>query len=319
MAYRSLSLAQEITIDRVVTIHYYEYMNDFSFEGETHPFWEFLCVDKGEIEVKAGEKKLTLKKGEIIFHKPEEFHNLKANGIIAPNLVVAAFECDSPAMKFFEDKLLVIDDMERGFLAKIIAEARYAFSSKLDDPYLEELKRRREGVPFGSEQLIKLYLELFLINLVRRYNRQEKQHPLSSSIQKKNEQELYSQVVRYLENNVCGRLTLDQICRENLAGRSQLQKLFQEKHDCGVIQYYLYMKIEAAKQMIRNKNLNFTQISDRLGYTSIHYFSRQFKKITGMTPSEYASSIKVLSEKREREEPERISESESDSDVRPVL
>ena len=42
--------------------------------------------------------------------------------------------------------------------------------------------------------------------------------------------------------------------------------------------------------------MNFTQIADALGYTSIHYFSRQFKKITGMTPSEYASSIKVLAE-----------------------
>lgn len=298
MSYQSVPLKQEIVIDKIVTIHYYEYMNDFSFDGESHPFWEFLCVDKGEIEVRAGEKALTLKKGEIIFHKPDEFHNLKANGIIAPNLVVAAFECDSPEMKFFEDKILVIDDMERGFLAKIIAEARYAFSSKLDDPYLEELTKRDRGVPFGSEQLIKLYLELFLINLIRRCNRQEKQHPLSSSIQKKNEQELYRQVIRYLEKNLYGRLTLDQICRDNLAGRSQLQKLFQEKHDCGIIQYYLYMKIEAAKQMIRNNNLNFTQISDKLGYTSIHYFSRQFKKITGMTPSEYASSIKVLSEKR---------------------
>ena len=43
--------------------------------------------------------------------------------------------------------------------------------------------------------------------------------------------------------------------------------------------------------------MNFTQISETLGYSSIHYFSRQFKKLTNMTPSEYASSIKALSEK----------------------
>ena len=43
--------------------------------------------------------------------------------------------------------------------------------------------------------------------------------------------------------------------------------------------------------------MNFTQIADSLGYASIHYFSRQFKKITGMTPSEYSSSIQMLSEK----------------------
>ena len=58
------------------------------------------------------------------------------------------------------------------------------------------------------------------------------------------------------------------------------------------------MKIEFAKQLIREDQMNFTQISDFLGYSSIHYFSRQFKKITGMTPSEYSSSIKALSERR---------------------
>ena len=58
------------------------------------------------------------------------------------------------------------------------------------------------------------------------------------------------------------------------------------------------MKIDSAKHMMRNKNLNFTQISEKLGYSSIHYFSRQFKKITNMTPSEYVSSIKALSENK---------------------
>ncbi len=56
------------------------------------------------------------------------------------------------------------------------------------------------------------------------------------------------------------------------------------------------MKIDTAKQLIRDNHLNFTEISDRLGYTSVHYFSRQFKKLTGMTPSEYATSIRRLSE-----------------------
>ena len=56
------------------------------------------------------------------------------------------------------------------------------------------------------------------------------------------------------------------------------------------------MKVNAAKQLIRTNKMNFTQISEQLGYTSIHYFSRQFKKVTGMTPSEYASSIKAMAE-----------------------
>ena len=76
-----------------------------------------------------------------------------------------------------------------------------------------------------------------------------------------------------------------------------LQKLFRDAQGCGVIEFFSAMKIDTAKQMIRDQQLNFTQISDKLGYTSIHYFSRQFKKLTAMTPSEYATSIRLLSEK----------------------
>ena len=39
-----------------------------------------------------------------------------------------------------------------------------------------------------------------------------------------------------------------------------------------------------------------SQISAGLGYQSVQYFSRQFKNLTGMTPTEYSSSIKALAE-----------------------
>ena len=91
-------------------------------------------------------------------------------------------------------------------------------------------------------------------------------------------------------------VTIDQICKDNLIGRSQLQKIFKEHCDLGIIEYFSMLKINAAKELIRTKQLNFTQVAEHLGYTSIHYFSRQFKKVSGMTPSEYASSIKAMAE-----------------------
>lgn len=86
-------------------------------------------------------------------------------------------------------------------------------------------------------------------------------------------------------------------CGEPIWYYPRLQKLFQELHGCGVMEFFTLMKIDTAKELIRSNQMNFTQISDRLGYTSIHYFSRQIKKITHMNPSEYASSIRLLSEK----------------------
>ena len=53
------------------------------------------------------------------------------------------------------------------------------------------------------------------------------------------------------------------------------------------------LKIDTAKQLMREGNYNITQIADYLGYASVHYFSRHFKQVTGMTPSEYTLSIQA--------------------------
>lgn len=297
MSYRSVHLKDVLTIDEIFSIHYFEYMSDFYFPGETHDFWEFLCVDKGEVDVFADDRFYSLKKNEIIFHKPNEFHNVKSNGLIAPNLVVISFSTASPAMSFFEEKVLKISESERILLGQIIQEARFAFTGRMDDPYQEELIRS-ETPRFAGEQLIGLYLEQFLIQMIRRHmgHTTHAVSPPVKSIKQKADGALFSQILEYMESHICENLTIEQICRSNSIGRSQLQKLFRTKSGFGAIEYFSRMKIDLAKQMIRENHYNFTQIADSLGFSSIHYFSRQFKRITGMTPSEYASSIKALSD-----------------------
>jgi AraC-like DNA-binding protein len=295
MAFESLTLREELRISKIVTIHYFEYTSTYQFPGEAHDFWEFLCVDKGEVEVMANHTPYTLKRGQIIFHKPNEFHSVKANGKTAPNLVVLAFECNSPCMKRFEGLLTDIGENERALLAGIIHEAKQCISTNLNNPYTQKMNRKADA-PFGCEQMIKLHLEYFMISMIRSMNSPVKPAPAVKSTRKKNDALLYARVTSYLEANLQNRLTIEEICRANLVGRSQLQKIFRDENQCGVIDYFSHLKIEKAKQLIRENRDNFTQISDALGYTSIHYFSRQFKKITGMSPSEYASSIKALSD-----------------------
>ena len=296
MEYKSTVLRPSAVVHRVISIHYFEYMSDFSFPGESHDFWEFVCVDKGVIDVVAGEKRIPLKRGNIIFHQPGEFHNIITNGEVAPNLVVIGFECHSPCMKAFEGKILTVSETERELLARIIIEARNAFSGRMDDPYQAELVRNPSPLAFGAEQMIANYLEELIIHLYRRYFENPGQFKTRRQPEVHIKSDAYNRIIRYMEEHIGERLSLDTICRDTLTGRSQLQKIFREAHGCGVIDYFSSMKIDTAKQLIRDNHLNFTEISDRLGYTSVHYFSRQFKKLTGMTPSEYATSIRRLSE-----------------------
>ena len=51
------------------------------------------------------------------------------------------------------------------------------------------------------------------------------------------------------------------------------------------------IKIKEAKKLIREKNHSVTEIADMLGYSSIHIFSRAFKKAVGMSPTDYSKGI----------------------------
>ncbi len=157
----------------------------------------------------------------------------------------------------------------------------------------------REDIPVGALQAIRLYLELLLLHLLRQFDGQSRIPTAGETVRRRKDESDYHRVVAYLEEHLSCRLTLEQIARETMLGRSRLQQLIRRYHDCGVMELFARLKTDCARQLIRENRLNFTEIADLLGYSSIHYFSRQFKKQTGMTPSEYSSSIKGRSERRD--------------------
>ena len=86
MTYIKTTLKREIAIDSIITIHYFEYMKDFVFHGESHDFWEFLYVDQGSVIVQAGENHFRMEAGDIIFHEPMNFMPYVPSEILRPTL-----------------------------------------------------------------------------------------------------------------------------------------------------------------------------------------------------------------------------------------
>lgn len=292
MSYVKTTLKDEFTINNVVTIHYFEFAKDYVFEGEFHDFWEFVYVDKGEVEVMADDKGFKLKQGDMIFHKPNEFHNLWANGKVAPNLIVISFDCRSKSMKYFENKIISVGDTIKKLLANILKEAMEAFSNPLNISVTQQLEKKDNSY-FGCEQLIKIYLQQILIYLVRMGTNISTEERLSSSVKERWDEDMVNIVVNFLKTNINNNISFEDVCRFSNLGKTNLKMIFKEKTGTSVMEYYKSLKVHEAKNLIRETDLNFTQISETLGYTSIHYFSRHFKKVTGMTPSEYSYSVKA--------------------------
>lgn len=304
MAYKSTHLKREFIINEIITIHYFEYMKDFFFSGESHDFWELMYVDKGELRVTADASVHLLGTGDVIFHRPNEFHALHSIGDKAPNLVNISFICHSPAMKFFEQKVFHLSADEQYLISAIVREAGAAFDSPLNIPQVEQVSVNPKG-RFGAQHLVLLYLEAFLITLCRHHLEDvtalagteqtfENTDPISP-FQAESTHLALQNILDYMELHLCERLTIASLCNTFSLSPSSLYNLFHREFHHGAIDHFLEMKIDASKQLIRDGTMNFTEIAHYLSFGSLQYFSKRFKQSTGMAPMEYATSVKNYS------------------------
>ena len=95
----------------------------------------------------------------------------------------------------------------------------------------------------------------------------------------------------YMNNNIYSTLTLKDLCSHFFLGKTQLCKIFRENTGKSPMEYYAELKISEAKKLLRENERSVSQISDSLGYSSIHIFSRAFKKAVGMSPKSYKNTI----------------------------
>lgn len=302
MAYISTILKKDIIISSIITIHYFEYMRDFVFYGESHDFWEFLYVDKGCVSVKADNAIFQLNAGDIIFHKPNEFHAIESKGNKAPNLVALSFNSSTESIRFFEQKSFTLTIDERTLISNIISEAASAFQTPLHLPSVEQVIIS-DTAPFGSQQMILTYLEQFLITLIRNHRTDRKslieRLTCDPNLELPPKSPQLADIINYMEFHICEQLNINQISEDFSLSRSTLHSLFHKEKQCGAMDYFNQMKVERAKEIIRDKNRNLTEIAYFLSYSSLQHFSKQFKKATGMSPNEYAGSVKGISHRVE--------------------
>ena len=276
-------------VEKLITIFYMELSKNFSYEGEHHDFWEMVYIDKGEMICTADKNRFILKSGEMTFHKPNEFHNLSGDNKTAPNVSIITFECKSRAMKYFEGKIFRLDAEEKSILSTLFQEGLSCY--KLEDehnPLLQKLDVI-ENAPFGSSQMTKNLLEMFLIKLCRNKDVLTKKMRRNYVIDGVEVPYNVKEILDILNQNIYGKISIKDIANTLGKSESSVKKLFAEYH--GIIKYYNSLKIKEAKRLIREERYNLSQIAEMLSFDNPQYFSKCFKQFTKMTPTEYKKSI----------------------------
>ena len=286
MCWQLLKLEKPIDIKGLYTFFYFEHGRQFGSGGERHNFWELVYVDNGELSIATDNTGYILAQGSVMFHKPMEYHAHASANDVPHNMVVTTFETDSHMMEFFKDKIFTLSSKQKKILSSFLEEAKKAFKN---DRY--DSKRDQFTGDYTSYQLAIAHLEHLLIDIMREDNSSDIEKSRSLDARKNVENVFVEALKEYLKDNIYRELKLTDVCKKFNMSKSYICRLFKDETGKGVMDFYLDLKIKEAKVMIRKGEFNFTQIAEKLGYTSLHSFTRCFKTRTGMTPSAYEKSV----------------------------
>lgn len=293
-AERNLGVSQtEFRVGRLHAFYYDELTRSLHWSKQKRNVWEavFVVAGQADIHTSCGGRML-MSEGQFLLCEPDVLRAVHAADPRFPSkLMIFSFDFHAVPLPHLHLRLFRLEKEERLLLGELIQEGLRAFSNR-------GIQRSGPGavstaVPYGCEHLIGTYMELLFIRLLRRYESTAPVEPKAECLQASFHNALYSndlveRIIDFMRSNLTQNLTMDDICDTFYISKTRLKKLFKESTGIGVMQCFNQMKIEEAKSIICEATHNYTEIAERLGYSSIHYFSNRFKKATGMPPTEYA-------------------------------
>ena len=265
-----LLVRHNLRVTQLYTFFYQEKEQGFFFSGEQHPMLELTYVDQGSLHSVADGVELTLNKGDMVIYGADQWHMQYADIGVAPRFVTISFDLEGSDLA--------------SLLNRKIAPPQAAVT------LLQQMLREQEHMDAYSTDITISQLTILLLLLLRGDGAPAQKLKASNAIHSDNE--IIRRAQQYISTHIRQKLTVPAVAAQVEVSPSYLTALFHKNLQISPGEYIRRMKLQESKQMIRENSMNFTQIAEVLQYSTVHHFSRQFKEKFGITPSEYARSVR---------------------------
>ncbi len=111
---------------------------------------------------------------------------------------------------------------------------------------------------------------------------------------KSRNESLIIEVKEYIDRNFVENITLTSLSRKFSISTGYLSILFNDHTGQNFIDYISNLRIQKAKEFLKNSDLRVYEIAERVGYRDAYYFSSAFKRIVGINPTEYRDNLGIL-------------------------
>ena len=240
---------------------------------ESYPFWAFIYTQKGELTFKIGERLYEVHDGEIIFYPANIPHTIVSYKKRKWDVCFATFTCGNERVNAFEEKIFTPDAKLAERISSLFSYGREYFHNPARDD-----KVRGMFCDADENTLFKIKSEFEGI-LTDLYTSPTKTSTRTAK--------LFAAAVGYMREHMGEPISLTSLALELCVSVSTLKKAFQKESGGGVNQYYIDMKLHAAREMLCESELSVGEIAEKLGFSSQFYFSELFKSRYSLSPTAY--------------------------------
>ena len=255
----------------------------------SHDFWEIAYVYEGAalIHTEAGSKKLN--PGNFVLIKPNTLHSFT---LFQENTKASMWLCDCIfTQKYFENitsEYFAVKELSCYSLYNMLS-GNDTLVIKLSDDNAQNIKHllwmiahEYNHYTAGSDIIMKHALIDLFVYITRMYEYETTN--LSGVVSKSHE---IDELAKFIRSNFSYNLSLDFLAQHMNLSREYLSRYFKKHMGKTISEYLLEVRIEKAMQMLRTTTHSIGDICEYCGYSSISNFQKAFKKVTGVSPSQY--------------------------------
>lgn len=262
-------ITRQIYVESLITVYDFERPMGFYFPGETHNFWECVFVQKGTATATADERVYQLEAGQLLIHKPMEFHRMWTEPDCAPWIANVSFHARGELLKQLEGRCFSLTPMQQDQYRQIVDLMTQIIES---GPYINSYQYELDL------HQVAYMLEVFLLGLVGNdHLNRPRQNP---------NDERYRKIVQVMQDNCHKNLSLEEIADMCEMSISNMKRVFHIYSDVGIAKYFLTLKIRKAMELL-DADVPANQVATELNFPDVAYFYTVFKRETGITPTQY--------------------------------
>lgn len=252
---------------------YYQYWEVLS---HNHSYYQIIAVLKGGGEILIGDRRQTLAEHQVFLIHPNVEHAILRGG-------------EDAHPKLMDIKFSIYDDQLAKDLSQLPSVLDVGNFSSFQNYFEQILRESGEGRPY-SYNCVCHYFGLLLVQILRA------QSCADAAVQDAIPEELalsqcggvdMKKVVQFIQQNYATPITLDDLAKIVNVSKSTLIQAFKAALNTTPIKYINHIRLTKAKELLLSTDSSISEISEMVGFQSLHYFSRYFKNREQLSPVEY--------------------------------